>query len=255
MSAPLSLSPAFLTDLTDVYAALQPQRLSAAFLSELQQVYASVRPAEVDLHFLAEHFDKWRERTRAFLHSRLNDLPADDPLLCPISLFGTMDYGRLETAHTRTPAWLLDPHGKHGFGDKLLAALLQRILGRGFGKLSVERVASELSVAGLEAKGRLDVLAEGSWENDGKPTRWVLVIEAKVGAMEGEAQLTKYEQWLRSYAAGRQALRVFLTPDGRPAESGSDAWESLSYLQLAQAFRKAYSELATRPDSTSCGFI
>jgi hypothetical protein len=249
MCAPSSLSPSFLADLTEAYAALQPQLLLAAFLSELEQVYASLCPASgVNLHFLAEHFDKWRERTRDLLRSRLKDLPTDDPLLCPISLFRTMDYGRLETAPTRTLAWLLDSTREHGFGDKLLAALLQRILNRGdFDKFSAERVTSEQSVAGLDAKGRLDVLAEGTWEDHGKRVRWLLVIEAKVSAMESEAQLTKYEQWLRSYAAGRQVLRVFLTPDGRTAESGSDAWEPLSYLQLVQAFRKVYGELRDAP--------
>jgi hypothetical protein len=95
----------------------------------------------------------------------------------------------------------------------------------------------------------LDVLAEGMWQAPGKSGGWVLAIEAKIDAEEGEAQLCKYERWLGAYVAQRKGsdiLRVFLTPDGRPPESGDEGWEPLSFLELVRVFRKVYGELDPR---------
>ena len=180
------LSPTFLADLAQVYATLRPQALSAAFLSDLAQVHATLPVAsDANLLSLANCFHEWRRVTQEFVRTRLVELSDDDPLRCPISLFRTMDYGRLETAHTRTLAWLLDPKREHGFGQTLLAALLGRLSGDACSDgLRVSRVESEFLIDGSGAKGRLDVLAQGAWE-DRDRRGWVLVIEAKVDAWEG----------------------------------------------------------------------
>jgi hypothetical protein len=225
-----TLSPRFLADLAQVYANLRPQTQSSAFLSDL-----------------AHRLDKWRSVTEQRVRARREELPEEDPLRCPISLFRTMDYGRLETAHTRTLAWLLDPEREHGFKNTVLAALLRRLSGHDCSDgLRVEQVRSEYPIDGSGAEGRLDVLAEGVWE-DGGQSRWVLVIEAKVDAWEGEDQLQKYEAWLRSHAADRQVFRVFLTPEGRLPQSGAEEWEPLSYLELVQTFRSVYGALRHAP--------
>jgi hypothetical protein len=107
-------------------------------------------------------------------------------------------------------------------------------------------VKSEVPIDGSGARGRLDVLAEGTWEN-GERSGWVLVIEAKVDAWEGEDQLDKYESWLRSRAAGRELFLVFLTPDGRAPETGAEEWVSLSFLELVRTFRAVYDGLRSAP--------
>jgi hypothetical protein len=176
----------------------------------------------------------------------LQELAKDDPLLCPISLFRTMDAGRLETAHTRTLAWLLDPRKdeEHGFGDMLLAALLEQLAERDhFDCLHVEEVVPEYPLDATAGRGRFDVLAKGDWESAGERVRWMLVIEAKVDSWEGEGQLDMYDEWLASHSDGRETYRVFLTPEGRPPETGSDAWMALSFQQLVQVFQKVYRRL------------
>jgi hypothetical protein len=240
-----SLSPKFLADLAAVHATLRPRVLSAAFLSDLAQVHGTLPVAsDANLLFLANRLDQWRRVTQEFVRTRRMELSEDDPLRCPISLFRTMDYGRLETAHTRTLAWLLDPKGEHGFGKTLLAALLRRLSGYDCSAaLRVERVKSEFPIDGSGAKGRLDMLAEGAWE-DGE--RWVLVIEAKVDAWEGERQLEKYDKWLGTHAAPCK-YRVFLTPYGRLPETGAEEWELLSYLELVRIFRAVYGGLRYAP--------
>lgn len=246
-----SLSPGFLKDLAEVYTALRPPPLSAAFLSDLEKVYATLPTAsDDDLLFLANRFDKWRKATQEFVRARRAELDEDDPLLCPISLFRTMDSGRWEKAHTRTLAWLLDPRkdDEHGFGNTLLAALLGHLAGRDhFDRLQVERVVGEHFLDGSAGEGRLDVLAEGEWENMGERVRWTLVIEAKIGASEGEGQLDKYDEWLDLHAGDRETYRVFLTPDARPPKTGCEEWKAFSFLELVKTFRKVYGELRHAP--------
>jgi PD-(D/E)XK nuclease superfamily len=246
-----SLSPKFLADLAQVYVTLRPQALSAAFLSDLEKVYAALpAPSEASFLFLAQRFENWRRVTRELVRTRLAELDKDDPLLCRISLFRTMDSGRLEMAHTRTLAWLLDPkkNEEHGFGDILLAALLGRLADRDhFDCLQVQRVASEDPLEGSAGEGRLDVLAEGEWESIGERVRWTLVIEAKVDAWEGGGQLDKYDDWLHSHCAGRRVFRVFLTPDGRAPETGAEEWEPLSFLELVRILRGVYAALRHAP--------
>jgi hypothetical protein len=243
-----SVSPTFLADLAAVHATLRPPALSSAFLSQLAQVHATLPVAsDANLRSLGKCFDQWRSLTQEFVRTRLVKLSDDDPLICPISLFRTMDYGRLETAHTRTLAWLLNPKGEHGFGTTLLAALIRRLSGEEYSDaLRVQRVESEFLIDGSGAKGRLDILAEGTWE-DAERDGWVLVIEAKVDAWEGEGQLLKYDTWLRSNAADREVFRVFLTPDTRAPETGDEEWEALSYLELVRIFRVVYEGLRHKP--------
>lgn len=243
--AGLSQSPTFRQDLTQVFATLQTASLSAVFVSDLASVHGALAVAsDANLHFLAGRLDEWNSVTRRFVRSRLAEVPEDDPLRCPISLFRTMDYGRLETAHTRTLAWLMNPEGEHGFGSCLLEALLQRVSNRA-GEVRVEHVASEFPISGSGETGRLDVLAEGTWEEEPRGG-WILAVEAKVDAGEGKDQLTRYEAWLRNHAAGRTVYRVFLTP-GRTPESATEEWEMLSYLELVRIFRVVYPKLRAAP--------
>jgi hypothetical protein len=185
-----SLSPTFLAELAQVYATLRLQALSAGFLSDLETVYATLPVlSDAMLRFIANRFDCWQRITRESVRTRLAELDKDDPLLCQISLFRTMDSGRLEIAHTRTLAWLLDPKNlEHGFGDALLAALLGQLADRDhFDRLHVEYVAGEHTLGGSAGTGRLDLLAKGEWESAGERVHWMLVIEAKVGKEKGDA--------------------------------------------------------------------
>ena len=254
-----TLSPTFFADLRQVHGGLKPPPLSAAFLSDLKKAYDTLPvPSDDNLRILAGAFDKWREKTRDFVRSHLGQLAKDDPLICPISLFGTMGIGRLETVHTRTLAWLLDPmkNEEHGFGHKLLEALLRQ-LARPilFDRLQVKHVTSEHTLKGSAGQGRLDVLAEGEWEVAGQREPWVLVIEAKVDASEGNGQLDKYDEWLTRQRVGYRPYRVFLTPDGRSPETDDDKapnardnkWEPMSYLELVRIFRPVYDKLRDMP--------
>ncbi len=231
----MSISSAFLNDLNQVAAEIENPSLDPRFLQDLKCAYshaqqAAPRPKEVeqsDLAWLDMILTEWRQRRQQLLQQYLSGLPADDPLREPVSLFGTIDYGRLETAHTRALAWLLNAR-EHGFGFELLDALLEHISGR---QLRVVRadVQSEFPVSCRTAAnktGRLDVLIDYEW-HDGSQTKasGCVVIEAKIDAEEGDEQLAFYDDWIERNRADREVFRLFLTPNGREPQSHSAHWK------------------------------
>jgi hypothetical protein len=255
MPASCPVSADFLSDLVAVCPKDDDGHLPPSFLSDLDFAFAEASasaqegPSTAELASLAKGLEAWRGHYQRLLQQYLKRLPSDDPLFCPVSLFGT-DFGRLETAHTRALAWLLDKE-EHGFGSHLLEALLRHLLeGRAIRLTQVNKVASEYPIqcgrSSLDA-GRIDVLADGRWEESGKEVFWRLVIEAKIDAWEGEDQLSNYDDWIESNTQPAEVVRVFLTPDGREPETGSADWQCLSFLDLAGVFRHASSGLEAQP--------
>jgi len=231
--------------------------LPASFLEDLEIAHAHAlvssgeRPvvSVADLDALAEQLKTWRRRQQRVLRRLLDRLPSDDPIISPVSLFGAMEYGRLETAQTRTLAWLLDSR-EHGFGNRLLETLLPHLLeGRQIRLTRVDRVESEVLIGdGVTVpSGRIDVLAQGHWDESGSEVPWLLVIEAKIDADEGEDQLSRYDDWLRRYGESTEVVRVFLSPNGRAPLTGSAEWKPLSFDKLASIFGRALSGLENTP--------
>jgi hypothetical protein len=240
------LSPQFLAHLRQIAPALSATDLSDAFLGALQTLAAALPgpPTSTDLVSLTAAFNLWRDQVREELDRALVRLDNDDPLLCPVSLFRPLGWGRLETAQTRALAWLLRPSEPHGFGDALLRALLASLTGEPTLELmETDGVVAEEAAGG----GRLDIFGCGKWRHRGsQPRPWVLAIEAKVDAVEGYEQLGRYRRWLESQTAGAEVLCVFLTPSGWvPQTSGSD-WQPLSFLDLARTLRAASADLRNR---------
>lgn len=77
------------------------------FLADLEAAYTFTAIEErrlssiPELDSLGNSLQNWRCKKQGQLRERLMNVTPDDPLLCPVSLLGTMDFGRLETAHTR----------------------------------------------------------------------------------------------------------------------------------------------------------
>src|SRR3972149_3647246 len=226
-------SATFLADLHIVCPKADDGKLPLSFVNDLEDAYAHARAFSLqqpvisvaDLTSLAEDLKAWRSYHQRLLQQRLAKLPCDDPLLGQVSLFRTMDYGRLETAHTRTLAWLLGD-GEHGFGNRLLEALLRHLRkGRQIHHIQVDQVGSEYLVD------------------------WLLVIEAKIDAEEGEEQLSQYDDWLEPCPQSTEVIRVFLTPDGRAPRTNRAEWKwkVLSFVDLASVFRRVLPDLQDTP--------
>jgi hypothetical protein len=250
------ISPEFFADLEVVCPNVDDGNLPPNFVEDLEiadaHAQASASPESVitlaELVTLGEELTGWRTHHQQLLQQYLAQLPADDPLRSPVSLFGAMDFGRLETAHTRALAWLLGDR-EHGFRFRLLKALLLYLLeGRSISLTGVDRVEREYPVrCGPTEKGRIDILAEGRWEEQGNEVPWRLVIEAKIDAEEGDQQLSLYDDWLELSPQPAEVLRVFLTQDGREPQTSLAGWQPLSFLELASLLRRVSAGLEDRP--------
>jgi hypothetical protein len=144
---------------------------------------------------------------------------------------------------------LLDPTRQHGFGTRLLGALLGHLAkSLDYTDISVQEVLAEhrLLLSG-KSLGRLDVFGTGTWTTStGATGNWLLAIEAKIDAGEGDNQLERYDEWINAHSAGREVFRVFLTPSGRGSGAEGTDWLPMSYLDLVRVFRKQYPQLRDR---------
>lgn len=188
-------------------------------------------------------------------------------LLRRFNPFEVLKIGHYELRHTNTLAWLLDPAGNHGLGDTFLRAFIARLdttdptdaltqrfetaddrtvtIRREVRLSHLRRDADEGERLGLvdedelaqgpvgarinstdaentKKEGAVDILVDG----DG----WVLAIEAKVRAGEGEGQLKSYKEALKAYVGSKKKLiSIFLTIDGdKPSE---DDWISANWQE------------------------
>lgn len=249
----------FLRDLNLVCASLAAAPRIKSFRADLERVQAfsetavarTVPISSADLASLGREFDRIWESAREKLGGEKwwERLPVYHPLRCPISLFGTLDLGLHETAHTRALAWLLDPGKEHGFGDVLLHALLRKVFAKAALHLSDVTVTSEFRSG--ESRDRIDIHLQGSWtdtHHNGAPERWTMIIEAKIRAEEGDAQLARYEK--QTHMTDRHKL-VFLTTDSRSAVTGSQdgktKWIPLSFKELMALFNNCLPELKGKP--------
>ncbi|MBL8600693.1 MAG: PD-(D/E)XK nuclease family protein [Myxococcales bacterium] len=193
---------------------------------------------------------------------------ADSPVaLDPMALVGAL---RHERAHTHLLAWMLDgaaagPGQQHDFGPALVGALLALGLDRcTLWPGSLGRVAACATVV----PGSLRVLRETP-VGDGRTTRarapdlvcrfagrdgsaWVMVIEVKVDADEGLGQVSDYLAFLDREAPAAKHLLLFVTPDGRPAQSGADDAHrvaAVGWSELAEALVAALDAAPCPPEA------
>ena len=121
--------------------------------------------------------------------------------------------GQEEMRNSSVLRWLLDRLGDHGQGPDLLVALLEHLALPELAALARlapyhARVEQRLSEAG---DSRVDIAIEGA--------DFMVLIEAKVGAAEGEDQLERYYRYLHGIPGKRQRALIFLTPEGRQARN------------------------------------
>jgi hypothetical protein len=221
------------------------------FLADLKAVFESEGSVDPESYIplLSARLNEVRSQSIRRMEDYLSTIPEDDPLRCPISLFGTLGLGRLETAHTNALAWLLHPRKDHGLGIHLLDALLSHLIKTDdYTQVQVTELLPEYRIVfGNEYLGRLDVFGTGTWvASNGASTNWLLAIEAKIDASEGDKQLENYDKWLDAYCADQQVFRVFLTPEGRHPEAEVSGWHPLSFLDLVRVFRKPFEVLRDR---------
>lgn len=188
----------------------------------------------------------------------MRSIPSDDPIRRQVDLLHSIKCAADETLHTQALAYILDPIQDHGFGGKVLVALLERIAelnGRaGAARIlhSLRRRTTHLRVTpeyrySIEGFRDRFVARSDVWiETQARKKSALVVIENKIGAAEAREQLAWYERKAAAWCKARghnRCLLIFLTPDGRSATTGkAQKWMALSYLDLASALRNAWTK-------------
>ena len=165
-----------------------------------------------------------------------------------VDIFYELHQHDKEIFHSDMLAWLLNPSGSHGLGDRFLQGFLRLLHGRPpilAADRPATRVAREESLIYEGESVRLDILIQNSWAN------YVCAIENKVWAPEGDNQLAKYRKVLgRDYPDYRVDL-VFLTREGLSPEDDQEHphWITMSYskvLQLVEGILDSESNIENR---------
>jgi len=244
----LVIKPNFIKDLKFVHEQDRCNNaISNQFLSDLSKVhrmetFGEVKMAEESSIDELLNLGRQLEKLRSDVHNKVTEkieplrkTDPENPLFCNVSLYAPMDYGRLEVAHTRTLAWLLDPSKEHGFGASLFSALFP-LFDNEIAKdrpFKIKDVRSENTHydSANEILGRTDIWIEGKWDDDGKS--FLVVIEAKIDAPEGKDQLNRYEMAINRHNI-EDVFHVFLTPNGREAEGNTGInWHPVSFSRIA----------------------
>lgn len=114
--------------------------------------------------------------------------------------------GRDEVRNSAVLAWLLNPRGSHGIGDKALIALLNALnFPTDTGKYCYVRTESNPTG---EIENRVDIEIDSE--------KFYLVIEVKIYALEGDKQVERYCNTLENLSERRKVpwALIFLTRNG-----------------------------------------
>ena len=149
-----------------------------------------------------------------------------------------------EAVHSKILAWLLDPRGSHGAGDRFLRGFLRdsaavaTAAGVYVGDLddesafewSATRVQQEWYNVVDGHEGRLDILLINEAEG------FVCAIENKVFSGEHSEQLTRYRRALADAYPDLHSRHVFLSPEGilPLREEERQYWVPVSYATVLQ---------------------
>lgn len=157
----------------------------------------------------------------------------------PSDVFSILGRERRETYHSAMLAWLFDPLGPHGLGVSFFRAFLQACHSEW--SLEHERPgAIEVRCEEAGAFCRADIVVRTS--------RFTLIIENKLDAVEGDAQCNRLHQ---AFCDGGDVRFVFLSPSGRRPRTATgeaaQAFVPLSYSVILKCLESVLKDTAGSP--------
>jgi hypothetical protein len=187
--------------------------LEFAALLQLEQLQA----AELDLRFAED-----RSAIENLLQSIQVARTAGQWRKTQFNLFEVLGRPRLEVAHSRFVAWLLNPVESHGIGGAFLRQFMLKGVKREPPSIIDLTVSPELQFSG----GRFDIHIKGD--------RWCLIVENKIDAILSTDQCKKYQAYCDGLKArGQEAWLVYVTQHVRPP---SGDW--ISYRDIRQILER-----------------
>ena len=169
-----------------------------------------------------------------------------------INIFEVTGMGQQEIKHSNVLGFFLDPSGEHGMEDRFLKRILQ----------STVKSLPVNSNASLQAPSALrimlddysDAVVHREWLHIdliivSESNKTVFVIENKVGAKEGDNQLTRYREKINEHPKfqGYQKIYAFLTPDGD--EASDSEWGQITYEEVLTHLLESQKEKANKISS------
>ena len=200
-----------------------------------------------------------------------------DAIAPPFDPLEVLAWARRERPHTRFLAWLLDPDdprpgGGHGLGTSFLHGLVTHAV-RAIETLpgldpddlprdpqpidpgTVTVVREQPVGDGIRVTARApDVRV--TWR-DARGTPWLLLVECKIDAAEGDGQVREYLAWARTHHPDARRLLAYVTPDGRAPVSRAEGEVvvSLAWPEVAQVGLAVVAHAAPRMEASVHAFV
>jgi len=155
------------------------------------------------------------------------------------NIFELVGLRRQEIRHSAFLCELLDPSSHLGVGKRFLNRLVRTAftsmtqgqeVKNNFDPFTFE-LGRERSVSVLREIYNIDILIID------QEKEFLIAIENKIGANESEQQLKKYRTRLEETYPNFQKLFIFLSPEGREAET-DDQWVPISWNNIADIVRE-----------------
>lgn len=169
------------------------------------------------------------------------------------TLYGPVDYGRMETAYTRAIAWLLNGGPNKIWGNEFIEAFVSELVPSQQGDVAIA-TSETIAEKGDGSGNRIDIYARGTFV-DG--TTWQFAIEAKIDAVIGHKQLQKYSRFLHKKQREQNFL-ILLHPSGADLTTETDkfagnvAFKRMTFSALAQVMGTAYMKLWSAATDSRC---
>jgi hypothetical protein len=161
------------------------------------------------------------------------------------NVFRTLGLTEKEMAHSRILAWLLQPEESHGLGDLFLRRWLMRVVSDTESIDPKLPTAPELEAAewvqievqtevSISREERLDVLMKLRERGSGCEALWLVAVEVKIGAEEGQEQLSRYTDVLtKRFPNAVKQIFIYLTKNDLPP--GDSAWIRCGFSKFLHA--------------------
>jgi hypothetical protein len=164
----------------------------------------------------------------------------------PINLLRPLGRRHDELSYTKLLTYFLNPEETHGFGGKITHALLNKIFGSEFEYEQIF-VASEYY---CNSDSRIDLWITGKYGHESSTKqKFLVIIEAKVGASFGGSQLARYSECARRWKKENKsgiAHKILLIPDNKKSRN-IKGWQVLLFSDLFNTIWKAIKDNADKP--------
>lgn len=157
-----------------------------------------------------------------------DELEELENMIAEFNMFEVMGAIRQELRHSDFLAFMLNPSGKHGLGDKFLKRFLMRVLKETDVQIDVSAIhvdVLDLSGATVERESQhIDILVHDVKQE------FVCVIENKIYSGEHSDQLNRYLDIAKKrFGNVKYFIPIFLSPDGTPPEDEDSPYIPVSY--------------------------